>query len=62
MNKYKLTLPYSLVKQAAADLMLGSSYAASTYFDAEALARVEHVLTNTLKTIFDKEITVEFVE
>jgi len=62
MSPFKLTLPYSLVKQVAADLMLGSSYANSTYFDAEVLTRIEHVLTYTLERVFDKSIKIEFIE
>lgn len=62
MNKSRLTLPYSLVRQAAADMMLGASYATSTYFDPDVLARIERVLTNTLQAVFGKEITIEFVE
>ncbi|MDL2284899.1 hypothetical protein LJC19_07150 [Oxalobacter sp. OttesenSCG-928-P03] len=62
MNQPRLTLPYSLVRQAAADMMLGASHANSTYFDTEVLARIERVLTNTLEAVFDKQIRIEFVE
>lgn len=62
MNKPRLTLPYSLVRQAAADMMLGASYATSTYFDPDVLARIERVLTNTLQAVFGKETIIEFVE
>lgn len=62
MSQFKLTLPYSLVRQAAADLLLGSSYATSTYFDADVLARIERVLTYTLESVLDKRIKVEFIE
>lgn len=62
MNRFKLTLPYSLVRQAAADMMLGASHANSTYFDPDVLARIERVLTGTLEAVLDKNIRVEFVE
>jgi len=62
MNSKKLVLPYSLVRQAAADLMLGSSYAVSTYFDDAVLSKVEHVLKNTLEAVFDNSMEIEFVE
>ena len=62
MSQKKLVLPYSLVRQAAADLMLGSSYAVSTYFDDAVLARVERVLKNTLEAVFDNNMEIEFAE
>jgi hypothetical protein len=62
MNKSRLTLPYSLVRQAAADMMFGASYATSTYFDPDVLARTERTLTHTLQAVFGKEIHIEFVE
>ncbi len=62
MSQSRLTLPYSLVRQAAADMMLGASHANSTYFDAEVLARIERVLKNTLEAVLDRNIKIEFVE
>ena len=62
MSFKKLVLPYSLVRQAAADLMLGSSYVTSTYFDDVTLKRVEGTLKNTLKAVFDHDVEIEFVE
>ena len=62
MNKSKLVLPYSLVQQAAADMMLGSSHMNSTFFDADVLARIERMLKNAFEAVLDKNITVEFTK
>ena len=62
MSQSKIILPYSLVQQAAADIMLGSSHMYSTYFDPDVLARIERVLRNTLEAVLDKSITIEFTK
>jgi hypothetical protein len=62
VNKSKLVLPYSLVQQAAADMMMGASHMNSTYFDPDTLARIERMLKNAFEAVLDKNISVEFLK